>query len=279
MSDAAAAIEFDRVSFSYGAGASPALEDVTLRVEPGERLGVLGPNGGGKTTLLRILMGLERGYSGRVRVFGRPPAAARREGLIGAVLQHCQMERAFPISVRQAVRLAAAGRGLSLARVAPATRERVDRSLELVGAGDIADRPIGALSGGQLQRTLIARAIAAEPRILALDEPTVGVDVQGQALFAAMLERLHEELDLTIVIVSHDVRAVAAGCDRVACLARRLHFHDAPEGLTPQVLAEVFQHDVAGIFGDVHVEAHAAEECPGDHAHTSGDAGASGAHD
>ena len=113
-----------------------------------------------------------------------------------------------------------------------------------------------------------AQEFCANCGTLALDEPTVGIDIEGQARFSELLDTIHQELNLTIVIVSHDVRAIAAGCDRVACLARTLHFHDAPQGLTPQVLAEVFQHDVAGAFGDVHVEAHRAEECPGGHAHT-----------
>ena len=97
------------------------------------------------------------------------------------------------------------------------------------------------------------------------------MDPEGQARFAEIMQTVHAELNLTILIVTHDVRVVAAGCDRVACLARTLHFHDAPRGLTPQVLAEVFQHDVEHAFGEVHIEAHRAEECPGDHAHASND--------
>jgi ABC-type Mn2+/Zn2+ transport system ATPase subunit len=101
-----------------------------------------------------------------------------------------------------------------------------------------------------------------------LDEPTVGIDVAGQQKFADLLRTLHDRLGLTIMIVSHDIRTIAAGCDRVACLSRTLHSHTAPEGLTPKVLAEVFSHDVAAIFGDVHVDAHLARECPEDsHAH------------
>ncbi len=265
------AIEFDSVTYTYPGAATPAVQGVSLRVEVGERLGVLGPNGGGKSTLLGIMMGLIHGYAGAVRVLGVHPNQARRDGRIGAVLQRCDVERRLPISVFQTVELAATRGAGGWGRSSRDVRERVRRSLALVGAEQIARRPIGALSGGQLQRVLIARALAAEPKILALDEPTVGVDVEGQARFADLIRTLHAELGLTIVIVSHDVRAVAAGCDRVACLARTLHYHDAPAGLTPQVLAEVFSHDMAGVFGDVHISAHRAEDCPGDHA---GDAGA-----
>jgi ABC-type Mn2+/Zn2+ transport system ATPase subunit len=108
---------------------------------------------------------------------------------------------------------------------------------------------------------LIARALAQKPRILLLDEPTVGIDPAGQQQFGAFLASLVRQEGLTLMVVSHDIRTIAAGCDRIACLSRTLHSHVSPEGLTPRVLAEVFRHDVAAIFGDVHVDAHAAHAC------------------
>ncbi|RMH26455.1 MAG: metal ABC transporter ATP-binding protein [Planctomycetota bacterium] len=256
------ALECDRLSYTYPGADAPALEGVTLRVERGERLGVLGPNGGGKSTFLKIAMGLIRGWSGEVRVLGEPPTAARRRRRIAAVHQTPGLVRRFPISAVQAVALAVRS-GLTRH-----DRRRIAAdALEIVGARALAGRPVGDLSGGELQRVLIARALAAEPEILALDEPMVGVDLEGQARFAALMDRLRGRRDLTVLLISHDVRAVAAGCDRVACLARTLHYHDAPEGLTPQVLAEVFRHEMAGAFGAVHVEAHRAGDCPGGHAH------------
>jgi ABC-type Mn2+/Zn2+ transport system ATPase subunit len=96
----------------------------------------------------------------------------------------------------------------------------------------------------------------------------VGVDVAGQQKFGRLLTDLHTRLGVTVVVVSHDIRAIAASCDRVLCLARKMHWHASPEGLTPAVLAEVFEHDVSGALGDVHVEAHLADECPGDHVHS-----------
>jgi zinc transport system ATP-binding protein len=250
------AVQLSHVSFAYNG--KPVLNDVSLRLKQGERLGLLGPNGGGKTTLLKIALGLLTGYSGEARVFGRDPTEARRAGLVGYVAQRCEAELAFPLSVRQVVALPLRRRG--------AKRNDADaksqRMLDLVGAGDIARQPIGQISGGQLQRVLIARALVVEPKLLALDEPTVGIDVAGQQAFADLLSRLHVELGLTLLVVSHDVRAIAAASDKVACLSKTLHFHDAPSGLTPQVLAEVFRHDVSAVFGDVHVNAHRAAECP-----------------
>lgn len=141
--------------------------------------------------------------------------------------------------------------------------------MSLLGIADLADRPVGKLSGGQFQRTLIARALAVGARVLLLDEPTVGIDVTGQRRFAELLTSLRDRLGVTIVVVSHDLRTIAAASDRVACLSRTLHSHVAPEGLTPAVLAEVFRHDVEGVFGEVHVDAHPAADCddPAHHHH------------
>lgn len=268
-SDAAPDIEYRSVSFAYSGGERrPVLEGITLTVRHGERLGILGPNGGGKSTLLKLTLGLLRGHTGEIRIAGFDPDEARKRRLMGYVPQRAEAELAFPLSVRQVVSLAATLGVPPWRRDGAEARARVDECLRLVGAGEFSERPIGRLSGGQLQRVMIARAIACRPRVLLLDEPTVGIDVVGQKQFAELLGRLRAELDLTIVVVSHDIRTVVAGCDRIACLSRTLHFHAAPEGLTPGVLAEVFRHDVAAIYGDVHIDAHAASQCTDpSHAH------------
>jgi len=160
--------------------------------------------------------------------------------------------------------MGAGWRTSGFARLPSGLRSRVEDALRVVGAIGYADRPIAGLSGGQTQRVMIARALASGARLLALDEPTVGIDAVGQRHFAELVRTLHKDLGLTILLVSHDLRTIAGGastCDRVACLRGRLHFHDAPRGITPQVLAQVFQHDLAGVFGEVHVNAHPASEC------------------
>lgn len=264
------AVEFDRVSFAYPGAPAPALEQVSLSVGVGERLGILGPNGGGKSTLIKLMLGLLEPSSGSVRVLGVPATQARQRGLIGYVPQRPDIELAMPLSVRDAITLGAAWRVSAWRRVPSSIKQRVDRMIALTGAREFAHKPIGALSGGQLQRALIARALAAETRILALDEPTVGIDAAGQLQFAELLQTVHAELGVTILVVSHDLRAIVAGSDRVACLARRLHSHTSPQGLTPQVLAELFSHDVAGLsalsgpLAGMHVHAHGAGE-PCDH--------------
>jgi zinc transport system ATP-binding protein len=281
--DQGIAVTYQGVTYAYpravqgsGGAARPAIENISLQVRVGERLGILGPNGGGKSTLLKLTLGLLDGFSGRISIFGLEPDVARRQRLIGYVPQRIEAELAFPLNVRQVVEMGACGGVSPWLGLSASDRESVRSSLELVGAIDLIDRPIGKLSGGQVQRVMIARALAARPKLLLLDEPTVGIDVTGQQRFSSLLRSLHDQLGLTIIVVSHDIRTIAAGCDRVACLSRTLHSHVAPAGLTPQVLAEVFSHDVAAIFGDVHVDAHLAQECPAEghqHAHEHHDCG------
>jgi len=244
------AIEVEGVSFSYGDSAEPALENVSLDVRPGERLGILGPNGGGKSTLLKILLGEFEPDRGSIKVLGMSPATARRARMIGYLPQRVTAELAFPLRVIDLVLQPFSVRTKPCAKVGADAHERAAECLRMVGSESLADHLIGALSGGQLQRILIARAIAGEPRVLLLDEPTVGIDIEGQRRFGEMLDTVRSELGITVVVVSHDLATIAATCDRVACLRRTLHFHDAPNGLTPEVLSEVFRHDLAIFRGE-----------------------------
>lgn len=265
------AIEIRDLSFTYPNGAV-ALERVSLEAAQGEMVALIGPNGGGKSTLIRIVAGLLAGFRGLVRVQGLEPNEARRLGFVGYVPQRSEAERGFPVSARQAVEMAATARLTGWRFTPPEARARVDEALERVGAKAYARTPVGALSGGQWQRVMIARALAIRPRLLLLDEPLVGIDAAGQRLFASLLRDLRRDLGLTILLVTHDLRTAAgasAECDRVACLRRTLHFHAAPGGITPQVLAEVFQHDLADIFGEVHIDAHRASECAHGHSRSA----------
>ncbi len=267
-----AAVVFEGVTYRYPGAREPAVEGISLRIESGSAVAVVGPNGGGKTTLLKLMLGLLEPASGRVEVFGLPAGEARRRRMVGYVGQRVEAELTFPASARQVVRMAAASGVPGWRRAGRRVERAVDEALERVGAAPYAQRAVGALSGGQLQRVMIARALAVGPRVLALDEPLVGIDAAGQERFGELLRSLRADPSLTIVLVNHDLRAVASGasmCDRVACVRRGLHFHDAPGGISPQVLAEVFEHDLTPVFGEMHVDAHAASECPGDHGATA----------
>ncbi len=259
-------ISITGVGYRYAGSESDALQDVSLRIEPGVRLGILGPNGGGKSTLLKLILGLLPLQRGEILIGGISPRHARREGLIGYVPQKLEAELGLPISARRVIELGAAWRLLPWKSIRrdSVLQTRIDHVLNLVGAAEYAHKPIGSLSGGQVQRVLIARALAAQSRILALDEPTVGIDASGQQRFADLLARIHSEFGPTIIIISHDIRAIAAGSDRVACLAQRLHLHTSPEGLTPRVLGELFAHDLAGLpagLSGMHLHTHSAGEC------------------
>lgn len=245
--DTSDALCIDHVSFRYGN--LQVLDNVTLHVESGCNLGIIGPNGGGKTTLLKLVLGLLDGYEGSIKVAGlSPKQVCRRGDVVGYVPQHHHYERRFPVTARQVARMGLTGKTGLFHRHAREDLDHVEQLLDRVGVREVADRPIGTLSGGQQQRVFIARALAAGPRILMMDEPTVGVDLSGQKKFADLIHRLRSELDLTVVIVSHDLRSIAATCARVACLARTVHYHDAPEGLTTELLHEVFDHDIAPIL-------------------------------
>jgi zinc transport system ATP-binding protein len=244
------AICVDHVSFSYrspgGEPSRPALRDVILHIERGCSLGIIGPNGAGKTTLLKIMLGLLDGYTGTVSVMNTSPAAAcRRGGIIGYVPQRHESEWRFPVTVRQVVRMGLVGKTGLFRRHSHDDLDYVEHLMDRVGIAQVADRPIGDLSGGQQQRCFMARALAAKPKILILDEPLVGIDEAGQQQFAELSHDLHRSLDLTLVIVSHDIRAIATGCTRVACLNQTIHYHDSPAGLTEEVLREVFQHEIS----------------------------------
>jgi zinc transport system ATP-binding protein len=242
----------DRVSYRYTGGERSdrwALLNVTLHVEQGSSLGIIGPNGAGKTTLIKIVLGLLSNYEGSVRVDGlSPQQACRRGDVIGYVPQRHEAEWKFPVTARQVVAMGLVGKTGILRRHRREDLQYVDHVMQRVGVAALGQRPINELSGGQQQRLFIARALAPRPKVLIFDEPTVGIDEAGQRQFAELIHELNQALDLTILIVSHDIRAIAAGCDRVACLNQTIHYHDAPTGLSSDVLREVFQHEIAGVL-------------------------------
>jgi ABC-type Mn2+/Zn2+ transport system ATPase subunit len=207
------------------------LEDVSFSLDAAGLLGVVGPNGAGKTTLLRAVLGLVPLASGEIRIFGDGgPGAARRAGGVGYVPQRQVIPARFPVSVRDAVAFGALA-GLSRARNASARRERVRRSLEWVGIAHLAERPIGALSGGEQRRALLAQALCAGERLLLLDEPTTGLDLPAEQEFYGLLRRLKQELGVAILAVSHDLVALAGQADALICINRRMHVHGHPDAV------------------------------------------------
>lgn len=210
------AISLDNVSFSYGGPL--VLDAVSLDVEQQEFLGIVGPNGGGKSTLLRIILGLLTPLSGEVSVLGLPPERGRAD--IGYVPQYETFSRDFPVSVEDTVLLGRLGRSRGLLGYTRADREAASEAMNWTAVYELRSRRLGSLSGGQFQRVLIARALVSDPRILILDEPTAHIDLRVEEDIFELLRELTSRL--TIVVVSHDVGFISRYVSRVACLNRSL---------------------------------------------------------
>jgi zinc transport system ATP-binding protein len=232
------AISLDDVSFAYVDG-EPALAHVDLQVEPGEFLGLVGPNGGGKTTLLKLVLGLLEPDAGRVRVLGRRPADGREA--IGYVPQRTTFARDFPASVEEAVLMGRLGRTRLIGGYRRADRELVRRAMGEAQILELKDRRLSTLSGGQFQRVLIARAIVTEPSILILDEPTANVDQRVETDVFELFKELNRRM--TVVVVSHDLGFISSYVTRVACLNRTLVCHHTAD-ITGEMIEQLYSTPV-----------------------------------
>lgn len=230
-------IRLQGVSFRYDGPA--VLENIDLEVADGEFLGVVGPNAGGKSTLLKLILGLLVPNSGRVSVLGLPPRRGSR--MVGYVPQHPSFRRDFPISVGDAVLLGRLGCGGARWWLRQADRAVVRRVMAEMEVGDLAARQLHTLSGGQLQRVLVARAMASEPRILILDEPTANIDQRKETDIFDLLQQLNQRM--TIIVVSHDIGFISRYVHRVACLNRTLMCHHTAE-IDGRVISDLYDADV-----------------------------------
>jgi zinc transport system ATP-binding protein len=247
-----AAIEATHLSVERGG--RRVLEDVSLSVKPGEFVCVCGPNGGGKTTLLKATLGLLPPAAGTLRVFGESPEAARR--FVGYLPQRKGFAPDFPAAV---VELVVAGRlGSWPIRVKPDDRDRAIATLARVGGEALADRPLAGLSGGETQRAFLARALANEPRLLLLDEPTAGVDSSGRAEFLDLLAEVAARHELTAVLVTHNLSAVRRLADRVAYVDGALKAFGTPDEVLAGLDDE--RHPLAGLDHAEHGAAAICEE-------------------
>jgi zinc transport system ATP-binding protein len=227
---AAPLVEASGVRFGYTD--EPVLTDVGLEVHPGEFVALVGPNGSGKSTLLRLLLGTLRPDAGSVRLFGRPPGDLADRGRLGYVPQRPVMASETPATVHEIVaagRLARRGWWRPLSRD---DRRAITHALTSVGLEDMAERPVTELSGGQQQRAFIARAFASEPELLVLDEPTAGVDAESQVRFRDSIAHLIREHGGGVLLVSHELSAVADVVDRVIVLKRTVVFDGPPAELS-----------------------------------------------
>lgn len=228
------AVHIENLSVYYGQ--TSAIADVCLDVADREYLGVIGPNGGGKSTLLKAILGLVPVSSGAVRIYGESPM--RNRSLVGYVPQFAAMDKLFPITVTEVVLTGCLKPGLSpLFRFSSKNKRDVFRLLEQVGIAGLANRRISDLSGGEFQKMLIARALARKPRLLLLDEPTASVDAVSRNQIYSLLAELNK--NMTIILVTHDLLAISSQVHRLACLNRHLVYHGEPQ-LTEHVVNSLY---------------------------------------
>ncbi|MCK9250882.1 MAG: metal ABC transporter ATP-binding protein [Solirubrobacteraceae bacterium] len=238
MSVAVPAVAVTDLHVRYGAAV--ALDGVDLRIAPGRVHGLIGMNGSGKSTLFKAMMGLVRARSGDVLLFGGSSDAARRAGRVAYAPQNEAVDWEFPVSVRDVVATGRYGRIGGYRRLRRDDHAAVDAALDRVELTDLADRQIGALSGGQRKRAFVARGLAQEAELLLLDEPFAGVDKRSEATLTALLRDLAAE-GRTVLVSTHDIIAVPALCDEVALLNRRIIAQGpVADTLRPELLADAF---------------------------------------
>jgi zinc transport system ATP-binding protein len=230
-------IELENVWFSYNG--SPVLEDVNIVVHEKDFLSIVGPNAGGKTTILKLILGLIKPSKGVVRVFGNSPVKARAR--IGYMPQHTSLDPMFPVSVLDVVLMGRLGRSMYFGLYRKEDKEAAKEALKRVELYDVRHRPFAELSGGQSQRVLIARALVSGPDLLLLDEPTANVDIAVGTEFYDLLDQLNK--NMTIVLVTHDLGFVSRYVKNVACVNRRVVSHPTCN-ISGEMINEIYGSDV-----------------------------------
>lgn len=244
MTTSDAIIRFSDVNFAYEDG-MVVLENINFSLDYGEFACIVGPNGGGKTTLLKLILGLLKPSSGTVEVMGGTPDQKRQH--IGYVPQFSKFDAGFPVSVLDVVLMGCLQRSFFWGRYSREQTDRAHQALADVGLRDIAGKSFAELSGGQKQRALIARALMSEPQLLLLDEPTASVDVHGTEQFYRMFAEMNQKF--TILMVSHDIGFVSSRVKSVICVRKTLQVHPVSE-LTGESLQKMYGLDVHMIRHD-----------------------------
>ncbi len=229
------------------------LENITFSIKQGMVVAIIGPNGAGKTTLVKAILGLVPYQQGSVLIYGRPIGNGDLSSKVGYVPQKLEFDRSFPLTVSELLHFTVPPAFFLPFHKKKQEDEHIRSLLEVVGAQDLKNRSIGSLSGGELQRVMIAKAIVNDPKILFLDEPASGVDIEGQERFHDLVMRLNREKGLTVILISHDLNVVYRYADDVLCLNRKLVCNGKPaEMLTDEVIKSVYGEMMGGYRHSCH---------------------------
>lgn len=265
-------LEAKHIGHTYD-GVQAILKDVSFSLESGEALGVIGPNGGGKTTLLKILAGILRPTQGELLVEGKDVLKGSfPRQLFSYVAQHSEIDTVLPLTVEDMVLFGSLGEKRQGQRP-------LGEILELVGLSSKAHYRFATLSGGERQRTLLARALLCRPHILLLDEPTNGLDTTGQDQLLAVLKEAQRQYGMALVMIGHDIGQMVRFCDRMLCLNRSHHWHDRKEMLTPKVLESIYHCEFEHLMIHLdqgpreHASAEGHHSCEHGHGHEHDDKG------
>jgi zinc transport system ATP-binding protein len=243
-------IEIDDLSFGFNSDL-PVLEDVSFTINELDFASIIGPNGGGKTTLIKILLGLLKPDRGSVRVLGTTPERARPR--VGYLPQHAAIDPGFPIRVLDLVLMGRLGPGRTFGGFTRVHRTAATKVLERVGLAGFERRPFGELSGGQRQRVLLARALASDPELLLLDEPSAGLDIKVEQDFFGLLGELNRTA--TVILVSHDLGFVSSFVKTVVCVHRTVDVHPTSQ-LDGTAIRELYGGDVRLVHHEHSVGGH-----------------------
>jgi zinc transport system ATP-binding protein len=243
-------IEVRDLAFSYNG--EKVLEDITLDIHQGDYLGIIGPNGSGKSTLVKLILGLLKPKKGEILLFGEPISQFKAWSKIGYVPQKIHVDPLFPATVWEVVSMGRFAGKSFWQTLNKQDKTHIRKALNEVGIADLKDRQVGSLSGGQLQRVFIARALVTEPEVIFLDEPTVGVDMETQKQFYDLLRKLNQELDLTLVMVSHDLETIANETTEVACINKTKCYEKSPREMTKHQMIQAMYGDHKFFIGHQH---------------------------
>lgn len=241
-------VTVDNLSFSYGT--NKVLDDISFHIEEGKFVGVIGPNGSAKSTLLKLMVGLLKPDQGVIRLFGKEVDEFKDFEKIGYISQNVRdFNQMFPATVEEVVAANLYSRKGLLKRLKEEDNEKIEEALRIVEMGQFKKRKVGNLSGGQKQRIFIARALLNSPKILFMDEPLVGVDQDSQNRFYNLMDKLNKEYNITLVMISHDIGVISEKVNQIICLNKgKAYCHDSDQCQCGNMVREVYGKNMNILF-------------------------------